>query len=124
VISSWKKLQKLQDLTVWVEPLFAKAKDWHGLRRFRLRTLEKVNAEALLIPAGLNIERLLAFGERGPRIEAQVAALRQLDPNRYKIFRARKHRQRCTWRPARVFNSLTPSRQLIIKAGALADLGS
>jgi hypothetical protein len=28
---------------VWVEPLFAGAKDWHGLRRFRLRRLAKVN---------------------------------------------------------------------------------
>jgi hypothetical protein len=26
---------------VWVEPLFAEAKDWHGLRRFRLRGLAK-----------------------------------------------------------------------------------
>ncbi len=25
---------------VWVEPLFAEAKDWHGLRRFRLRGME------------------------------------------------------------------------------------
>ena len=25
---------------VWVEPLFGEAKDWHGLRRFRLRGLE------------------------------------------------------------------------------------
>lgn len=37
---------------VWVEPLFAEAKDWHGLRRFRLRGLEKVNREALLTAAG------------------------------------------------------------------------
>ena len=36
----------------WVEPLFAEAKDWHGLRRFRLRGLEQVNGEALLIAAG------------------------------------------------------------------------
>ena len=27
---------------VWVEPLFGEAKDWHGLRRFRLRGLWKV----------------------------------------------------------------------------------
>jgi hypothetical protein len=40
-----KALRKRQ---VWVEPLFAEAKDWHGERRFRLRTLKKVNAEALL----------------------------------------------------------------------------
>lgn len=31
---------------VWVEPMFAEAKCWHGLRRFRLRRLERVNIEA------------------------------------------------------------------------------
>ena len=28
---------------VWIEPLFAEAKGWHGLRRFRLRLLWRVN---------------------------------------------------------------------------------
>ena len=37
---------------VWVEPLFAEAKDWRGLRRFRLRGLAKFNGEALHIAAG------------------------------------------------------------------------
>jgi len=45
---------------VWVEPLFAEAKDWHGRRRFRLRGLPKVNGEALLIAAGQNLKRLLS----------------------------------------------------------------
>jgi len=45
---------------VWVEPLFSEAKDWHGLRRFRLRGLPKVNGEALLIAAGQNLKRLLS----------------------------------------------------------------
>src|SRR5215218_3498447 len=52
---------------VWVEPLFAEAKDWHGLRRFRLRGLPKVNGEALLIAAGQNLKRLLSrcgWGQR------------------------------------------------------------
>jgi hypothetical protein len=40
-------------------PGFAEAKDWHGLRRFRLRGLKKVNGEALLIAAGQNLKRLL-----------------------------------------------------------------
>ncbi len=44
---------------VWVEPLFGEAKDWHGLERFRLRGLWKVNSEALLIAAGQNLKRLL-----------------------------------------------------------------
>jgi len=45
--------------SVWVEPLFGEAKDWHGLQRFRLRGLWKVNVEALLIAAGQNLKRLL-----------------------------------------------------------------
>jgi hypothetical protein len=52
-----KAMRKRQ---VWVEPLFAEAKDWHGLRRFRLRGLERVNGEALLIAAGQNLKRLLS----------------------------------------------------------------
>ena len=68
-----KALRKRQ---VWVEPLFAEAKDWHGLRRFRLRGLPKVNAEALLIATGQNLKRLLSkrgWGRRpGPTGAAGV----------------------------------------------------
>lgn len=59
-----KAMRKRQ---VWVEPLFAAAKDWHGLRRFRLRGLEKVNGEALLIAAGQNLKRLLSWRGWGRR---------------------------------------------------------
>ena len=45
---------------VWVEPLFAEAKDWHGLRRFRLRGLINANIEGLLVAAGQNLKRLLS----------------------------------------------------------------
>ena len=45
---------------VWVEPLLGEAKEWHGLRRFRLRGLEHVNIEALLTAAGQNLKRLLS----------------------------------------------------------------
>jgi len=45
---------------VWVEPLFAEAKEWHGLRRFRLRGSEKVNIQAQLIATGQNLKRLLS----------------------------------------------------------------
>ncbi len=93
----------LRKRSVWVEPLFAEAKDWHGARRFRLRALEKVNAEALLIASGQNVKRLLTFGHRGPRRPAQVAALRQPVPSPYKFRCARRHHKRCSGRPARVF---------------------
>ncbi len=63
--------------SVWVEPLFAEAKDWHGLRRFRLRLLWRVNSEALRIAAGQNLKRLLkkrGWGRR-PLPEEAVFAL-------------------------------------------------
>ena len=49
----------LRKRQVWVEPLFAEAKDWHGMRRFRLRRLWRVNSESLMIAAGQNLKRLL-----------------------------------------------------------------
>lgn len=52
---------------VWVEPLFAEAKQWHHLEKFRLRGRRKVNMEALLIGAGQNLKRWLqatAWGKR------------------------------------------------------------
>ena len=52
---------------VWVETLFAEAKDWHGLRRFRLRGAEKVNIQAQLIGAGQNLKRLLSTRGWGRR---------------------------------------------------------
>jgi transposase len=45
---------------VWIEPLFGEAKQWHGMRQFRLRGLQKVNMEGLLIAAGQNLKRLLS----------------------------------------------------------------
>ncbi len=59
-----KAMRKRQ---VWVEPLFAEAKDWHGLRRFRLRGMEQVNGEGLLVAAGQNLKRWLAATGWGRR---------------------------------------------------------
>jgi hypothetical protein len=44
---------------VWVEPIFAEAKLWHGMRRFRLRRLWRVTTEALMIASVQNLKRLL-----------------------------------------------------------------
>jgi transposase len=62
---------------VWLEPLFAEAKTIHGLRRFRLRGLEKVNMEGLMMAAGQNLKRLLRHhGARPvPRPLALLATL-------------------------------------------------
>jgi hypothetical protein len=60
---------------VWVEPLFAEAKEWHGLYRFRLRRLWRVNIEALLIGAGQNLKRLLSRRGWGRRPIPSGAAL-------------------------------------------------
>jgi transposase len=59
-----KAMRKRQ---VWVEPLFAEAKLWHGLRRFRRRGLENVNIEGLLVAAGQNLKRWLAATGWGRR---------------------------------------------------------
>jgi transposase len=59
-----KAIRKRQ---VWVEPLFAEAKEWHGLRRLRLRGLENANIQGLLIAAGQNLKRLLAATGWGRR---------------------------------------------------------
>jgi transposase len=59
-----KAMRKRQ---VWVEPLFAEAKLWHGLRRFRRRGLENVNIEGLLIAAGQNLKRWLVATGWGRR---------------------------------------------------------
>jgi hypothetical protein len=70
----------LRKRKVWVEPMFGEAKEWRGMRRFHLRTLWRVNVEALVTATGQNIKRLLTFSGRGPRRLAQTAALRLLAP--------------------------------------------
>jgi transposase len=52
---------------VWIEPLFGEAKQWHGLRQFRLRGLQKVNMEGLFIATGQNLKRLLSARGWGRR---------------------------------------------------------
>jgi hypothetical protein len=59
-----KAIRKRQ---VWIEPLFAEAKEWHGLRRLRLRGLMNANIQGLLIAAGQNLKRLLAATGWGRR---------------------------------------------------------
>ena len=49
----------LRKRKVWLEPLFGEAKVLHGLRRFRLRGLHKVNTEGLMVASGQNLKRLL-----------------------------------------------------------------
>src|SRR5260221_3401058 len=55
-----KALRKRQ---VWVGPLFAEGKDWHWMRRFRLRRLWRVHCEALMRAAGQKLKRV--FPKKG-----------------------------------------------------------
>ena len=59
-----KAIRKRQ---VWIEPLFAEAKEWHGLRRLRLRGLLNANIQGLLTAAGQNLKRFLAATGWGRR---------------------------------------------------------
>jgi transposase len=67
--------------SVWVEPLFGEAKQWHGLRRFRLRGLDKVNIEGFCVAAGQNLKRWLARTGWGRR-QAPCGSL--LAPSRHR----------------------------------------
>jgi len=49
----------LRKRSMWVEPLFGEAKEFHCLRRFHLRRLLNVNIEALMVAAGQNLKRLI-----------------------------------------------------------------
>jgi hypothetical protein len=60
---------------VWVEPLFAEAKQWHQRRRFRLRGLRKVNVEGLLTATGQNIKRLLGRSVWNKPLASRAAAI-------------------------------------------------
>lgn len=52
---------------VWVEPLFGEGKQWHGLGRFRLRRLRRVNIETQLVATGQNLKRLMSWSGWGRR---------------------------------------------------------
>jgi hypothetical protein len=68
----------LRKRSVWVEPLFGEAKQWHQMVQFRLRRLHKVNIQALLIAAGQNIKRLLRpkrYGRPLPPAKSAVLAV-------------------------------------------------
>jgi hypothetical protein len=54
-----KVLKAIRKRSVWVEPLFGEAKEFHRLRRFCLRRLLKVNIEGVMIAAGQNLKRLI-----------------------------------------------------------------
>jgi transposase len=56
-----------QKRKVWVEPLFGEGQQWHGLRRFRLRGLAKVNCEGVMTATGQNLKRLLSWRGWGRR---------------------------------------------------------
>jgi transposase len=51
-------LKAMRKRSVWVEPLFGEAKEFHRLRRFRLRRLLNVNIEGVMVAAGQNLKRL------------------------------------------------------------------
>jgi hypothetical protein len=78
-----KAIRKRQ---VWVEPMFAEAKEWHGLRRLRLRGLMNANIQGLLIAAGQNLKRFLAatgWGRRNAPCGSLLALL--AEPGRLSI---------------------------------------
>ena len=86
----------LRKRAVWVVPLFGKAKEWQGMRRFSLRRLEKVNSEALLVASEQNVKRLVDLRDPSPKKIAMVAALRP--PEKPSLHPICRHRAIPAWR--------------------------
>jgi hypothetical protein len=108
---------------VWVEPLFGEAKEWHGMIRFRLRTLKKVNIEALVIAAGQNVKRLLVWRARGPRSVAQAMTLRRLEPPPLCYRNRVRRRHRCVPRSVkRSFSTSWSGPTASLSSELLSDL--
>jgi hypothetical protein len=79
----------MRNRSVWIEPLFGEAKQWHQLVQFRLRRLHKVNIQALLIDAGQNIKRLLKQQTFTPSLPPTHPIAFALTPlNIYRLFAA------------------------------------
>ena len=106
----------LRKRAVWIEPLFGEAKEWHGSRRFRLRGLEKVNSEALMIASGQNAKRLVSFGPGGPKKLAETAALRPPEGAPSRPIR----RHRTPWRG--VFQQAGTSRETALASVSAGQL--
>ena len=87
---------------VWIEPLFGEAKQWHGLRQFRLRGLPKVTTEGLLTAAGQNLKRWLAATGWGRR-HAPCGALTRPHGTRWPAGRRLPTQPRPCPRPCRRF---------------------
>ena len=73
---------------VWVEPMFGEAKQWHNMRKFRLRGLIKVNIQALLTAAGQNLKRLLkrkssSNRPQPPASHAAIVPFSEISPRGY-----------------------------------------
>ncbi len=96
----------LRKRAVWVEPLFGEAKEWHGSRRFRLRGLEKVNAEALMTASGQNVKRLVSFGPRGPKKLATAAALQPPEEPSPRLIRRHRTPRRGVFQQAAAFSEV------------------
>ena len=114
----------LRKRAVWVEPLFGEAKEWHGMVRFRLRMLEKVNIEALMVAAGQNTKRLVASHGQGPKPVAQVAALQlpegppscsrdRVRRRRQCVLQGSRRRFSTRWRVCETASIVTPTRLLL-----------
>jgi transposase len=91
--------------SVWVEPLFAEAKDWHGMRRFRLRRLWRVNCEALVTATGQNLKRLLQKRGWGRR-PFPAEAVATVPPTNWEPDESPRHDRRKNDRPSVVVASL------------------
>src|SRR5258708_2246179 len=84
---------------VWVEPLFAEGKQWHGMGRFRLRRLWGVNLGALGIGTRQKLKTFLPKRRLGRR-PFLAGALALTPPADFKLDPSRRHNRWKSDRPS------------------------
>src|SRR5260370_10484887 len=119
----------MNKVKVWVEPLFGEGKQWHGMARFRLRRLWRVNCEDLVIASGQNLKRLLQKRGWGRRpFPTEAVALRPPGSSETETFPRNQLRKSqrasvavaslASWKVVRTFfaaqRSLFPLRNIVI----------
>ena len=62
-----KKKRRIRQITT--EPLFAEAKENHGLSKFMTRGIQKAKKNSLLIASVQNLKRLMIFGKTKLQVE-------------------------------------------------------
>ena len=130
--SEWQQItmeRAIRTRQVWVELLFAEAKEWHGLRWLRLQGLLNANIQGLLTTVGQNLKRFLAATGSGQQHAPCAGASWTLRPN-YRGFhssmadaRSERNADQSTWSHSRSHTRVVPPKAFFQQPEPLCGMG-